>query len=283
MNHRGRCLAAGVVAAAVTVGTLGAQTGALIGNGAAFEAASVKPHDPADPRIMMVAEPNGRFTARNVPLRMLIRTAYNVQDEQVVGGPAWIDQARFDIVATSPDGVPLTALAAELQSLLADRFKLRTHQDTRELPVYLLVRSRSDGALGPELRPHVCDQQVTPRAVDGSQLPWSPCANISNGQGRLTVRGVPIPAVLPYITPLVRRVVIDRTNLQGVFDFELRWMPDPPAANAAQAQTSAAAAIDPATPSLFTAIHEQLGLKLESARAPVGVVVIDAAEPPAAD
>jgi bla regulator protein blaR1 len=280
--------AAGIVAvelvAAMTMGSVSAQTGAPAGNGTTFEVASVKPHDPADSRSLMIAEPNGRFTARNIPLRMLIRTAYSVQDEQVVGGPEWLDQATFDIVATSAGGVPLTALAAELQSLLADRFKLRIHRDTRELPVYLFVPARNDGSLGPQLKRHVCDQQVTTRAVDGNQLPWSPCANISNGQGRLTVKGATIVATLQYLTPLVHRVVIDRTNLTGAFDLELRWAPDAaPAAGVASAGQPAVAPADASTPSLFTAIQEQLGLKLEPGRAPVDVIVIDSVERPAAD
>jgi uncharacterized protein (TIGR03435 family) len=282
MNPVRQAAARLILAAAMLPSPVVAQTRAEP-SAVTFDVAAVKPHDPADPRIMMVAEPNGRFTARNVPLRMLIRTAYGVQDEQIVGGPDWLDSATFDVLATSPDGVPLTALPSELQALLADRFKLRIHRDTRELAVYLLVPARSGSATGPQLTRHVCDREVTTRAVDGNQLPWSPCANISNGAGRLSVKGAPIAAMLPFITPAVNRVVIDRTGLTGVFDLELRWAPEPVPARGAASAPATTPGPEDARPSIFTAVQEQLGLKLESGRAPIDVIVVDAAERPAAD
>src|SRR5262245_60409188 len=103
---------------------------------ATFEVASVKPHDPSNPRTMMVADASGRFTAVGISAVMLIRTTYNLQDDQVVGGPDWLRSARFDITAKAADGTSPTAMGPMLQSLLADRFQLTSHRETRELPVY---------------------------------------------------------------------------------------------------------------------------------------------------
>lgn len=245
-----------------------------------FEVASVKPHDPSDRQTMMVAQPNGAFVAKNIPLRMLIRSAYNVQDDQVIGGPEWIDSTKFDITAKSMDGVPLTAIGSELQSLLADRFHVSVHHEMRELSVYALVVARSDGTLGPQLRRNICDRETQTRTVDAGRLPWSPCASISNGFGRLTVRAAPIAAMLPFFAPLVHRVVIDRTGLDGNFDIDLQWTPDqlpprPPGTPADQPLIVNGASIDPNGPSIFTALQEELGLKLTTTKAPVDVLVID--------
>jgi uncharacterized protein (TIGR03435 family) len=121
-----------------------------------FEVASVKPRDPANPRSMMVADPSGRFTAMNIPVVMLIRTTYGLQNDQVVGGPDWMRSEGFNITAKAPEGTPVTAMGPLLESLLAERFQLTFHRENRELPVYALVKARSDGSLGPRLKPNPC-------------------------------------------------------------------------------------------------------------------------------
>src|SRR5215468_6580810 len=114
--------------------------------------ASVKPHPTSQVApSSMVAEPGGRFTARNIPLRMLIRTAYQIQDDQIVDAPPWIGTDRFDISAKAEDGSSPADLVPMLQALLADRFKLAFHRDTRELSIFELQLSRTDGVLGPNL------------------------------------------------------------------------------------------------------------------------------------
>src|SRR4249920_1268401 len=127
-----------------------AQSANVAAKAAEFEVASVKLHTSDDQRMMMVAQPGGRFVAANIPLRLLIRTAFQLQDDQIVGGPKWLATDRFDIEARAPEppGPPNAQLLAMLRSLLADRFKLTTHSEKRELPVFALERARRDGSLG---------------------------------------------------------------------------------------------------------------------------------------
>ena len=176
------------VAAVVLAGVLGA--GPLASQSTtpaartAFDVASVKPHSSGESQ-SMVAQPGGRFVATNVPLRLLIRTAYQLQDDQISGGPEWINSARFDIVAKSDASDALQRLVSMLQSLLVDRFKLIVHRDLKELPVFALSVARRDGTLGPNLRPTTCPDV----AVDLGRP--QPCTNVSTGRGELRLRGMP--------------------------------------------------------------------------------------------
>jgi uncharacterized protein (TIGR03435 family) len=252
-----------------------------------FDVASVKPHDPANPRSMMVADASGRFTAVNIPVVMLIRTARGLQNDQVVGGPAWMRSDGFDIVAKAPDGTPVTAMGPMLESLLADRFQLTSHRENRELPVYELVKARGDGTLGPRLVPNGCVWDFT-KPPAPPKPGEAQCGGISEGFGRMTLNATPIPVFLQYLAPKVNRVVVDRSGLTGNFDIELRWTPDvlpprPPGLAADQPIRVNGESIDPNGPSLFTALQEQLGLKLDGTRAPVDVLVIDRLERPAPD
>ena len=258
------------LAAALLMGAcssaLVAQTAAMPAQPAEFDVASVKLHTSDDQRMMMVAQPGGRFVAANVPLRLVIRTAYQLQDDQIVGGPAWLATDRFDIEARASGmpGAPTAQLLTMLQSLLADRFKLTTHREMRELPIFVLERARRDGPLGAGLRPTSCPEL----AVDLSQP--RRCVNISNGFGVLTVRGMPFSQITPYLAPYLNRVVVDRTGLDGRYDIALKWEPEQPGASP---RTTEPRATD--SPSIFTAIQEQLGLKLDSDRGMVEVLVID--------
>jgi bla regulator protein blaR1 len=253
----------------------------------AFEVSSVKLHpaDQATPS-SMIAEPGGRFTVRNIPLRMVIRTAYQIQDDQIVDGPAWIGSDRFDITAKAEGATPLTDLALMIQALLAERFKFSFHRETRELPIFELQLARADAALGPKMKKNDCvlDVNAPPPAPGGPPR----CGSISNGFGRLTLIAAPIPVMAQYLAPSLNRVVIDRTGLTGNYDVDLTWTPDrlPPRAPGTppdQPIRVNGAEIDPNGPSIFTAVREQLGLKLESARAPLEVLVIDHIEHPSPD
>lgn len=254
---------------------------------ATFEVASVKPHDPANPRTMMVADASGRFTAVGISAVTLIRTTFNLQDDQVVGGPDWLRSARFDITAKAADGTSPTTIGPMLEALLADRFQLKSHRETRELPVYAVITARRDGRLGPRLVANSC-------AWDFTKPPAPPkpgekiCGNISEGVGRMSLNAIRIRVFLQYLAPKVDRVLVDRTNLIGNFDVELRWTPDnlpprPAGAPADQPIRVNGQDIDPNGPSLFTAMQEQLGLKLDGTRAPVEVLVIDRLERPSPD
>jgi uncharacterized protein (TIGR03435 family) len=272
----------GFVAAAilVTISSAGAQQ-------KTFEVASVKPHPASQVTpSLMTAEPGGRFTVRNIPLRMLIRTAYQIQDDQIVDAPAWIDSDRFDISAKAEAGSSPADLAPMLQALLADRFKLAFHRDTRELPIFELQLARADGVLGPKMKKNECvpDLNAPPPAPGGPPR----CGMISNGFGRLTLIAQSISMMAQFLAPSVNRVVVDRTGLSGNYDVDLTWTPDrlpprPPGTPPDQPIRVNGADIDPNGPSIFTAVREQLGLKLESARGPVQVLAIDHVEQPSPD
>ena len=241
---------------------------------AQFEVASVKLHTSDDLGMYMVAQPNGRFVAANIPLRLLIRTAYQLQEDQIIGGPDWLATDRFDIDARAPQALVATLysqLGDMLRGLLADRFRLTTHPDKRELPVFALVRTRRDGSLGPGLRATACPDF----AIDLSRP--QPCTNIQTGAASLTIRGMPLNQFMPYLAQRVNRVIVDRTGLDGRYDIDLKWTPEP----APQARAGGEpAASDPNAVSIFTALQEQLGLKLDSTRETVDVIVIDTLERP---
>ena len=269
---------------------LAAQIIAPSANDPAFEAASVKPNKSGDGRVMLGVQPGGRFTATNVPLKMLLRQAYDVQDFQVVGGPDWLGSDRFDVVAKAPEeGLNFESMRPMLRSLLADRFKLKAHSETRQMPIYALVKARSDGALGPALKPSSVECAAFVGGRRGGGPPPAPpqpgqavdCGFII-GIGKMSVGGMPIEQLARALSPLVGRIVLDKTGLTGNYSYELTYSPEQlgglPPPLSGETPT-----IDPNTPSIFTALQEQLGLKLDSDRGPVEVLVIDSAEQPTAD
>jgi uncharacterized protein (TIGR03435 family) len=256
--------------------------------------ASIKPPDPSFPFSRIMMQP-GAITAQNVPVQMLLRQAFQVQADQIVGAPEWLQAARFDINVRIEGTPGPGVMPAVLRALLSDRFKLTTHRETRELPVYALMLARSDGRLGPQLTPSTlgCSPAGRGRGGSGPGGPPPPgppapgerrCGGWG-GLGTLSVGGSPISQLLPQLSQMTGRTVIDRTGLTGNFDLDLAWAPDPGQLPQGPPPPGAPPlpAIDPNAPSLFTALQEQLGLKLESQRAPVEVVVIDRIERPTED
>jgi uncharacterized protein (TIGR03435 family) len=241
---------------------------------AQFDVASVKLHTSDDQSTYMVAQPGGRFVAANITLRFLIRSAFQLQGDQIVGGPNWLDTDRFDIDARASEapGPPSAQLLDRLQTLLADRFKLTIHREKRGLPVFALERARRDASLGPGLRPTACPELT----VDLSRP--QPCTNAQTGVGSLTLRGMPFNQFTLFLSSFVNRVVVDRTGLDGRYDLELKWTPEQPALGRGGAGEPPAT--DPNAISIFTAVQEQLGLRLNSTRDMVDVLVIDTLEHP---
>ena len=300
-------------AATVIVLGLGPNLTAQAPATAAFEVASVKPSnpnpDPANPLNMialMMPQPGGRFTATNTPLRMLIMAAFGLKQEgQLAGGTPDLLAAKYDITAKAADAATIgKELPQLLRSLLADRFKLKAHTESRELPLYDLVVARSDGRLGPNLRPSQSDCSNADKVLAeqgaalakgdvggfvGKPKPCSVATDPSGGPLNLMLRadGQEMKQVVEILTQFTGRAVRDKTGLTGRYDFDMRLdlqmvlamaqkmgATIPPAAtNIPQADGS----------SLMTTLNEQLGLKLESVRAPVDVVVIDRVEPPEPD
>jgi uncharacterized protein (TIGR03435 family) len=242
------------------------------GNRPSFEVESIKPGDPADFRRNIGFNPRGRFIANSASLRFLVRWAHRLQDFQVIGGPGWIDSEVFVIEAKSAGapGGKLQDLSeaqsrslddlmhSSLQSLLADRFRLQVHRETRQHSVYELVV----GKHGPKL-------------VAASETNTPAPRQVVIGSGELKGTGAGMGILAQMLSRQLGVVVIDRTDLVGQYDFELKWSPDPVQPTGAEAP-----APDSLGPSVFTAIQEQLGLRLEPSKAPVQVLVIDHAEKP---
>ncbi len=235
--------------------------------GPAFEVASVKPSDPhaAGPPFEVTIA--GGLMATHVTASMLIQITYSLKPFLIFGSPRWLDSEEFAIVAKPPDGTPpvnppkITAdFCKRVQALLADRFHLAAHRETRVMPVYVLMVAKD----GPKLK-----------AADPNQTFRLKRA----GNGRiLNDGGAKIPMLVSVIANGFDRPVLDETGLTGSYAFDLQWTPDRPPSAPGQPLASAA---EPAGPSLFTALQEQLGLRLESMRRPVEVLVIDHIERPA--
>jgi uncharacterized protein (TIGR03435 family) len=271
-----------------------------------FEVASVKHNKSDAPGVRLMFQPGGRFVAENVTLQFLIATAYGdprpLAEFQIIGGPKWINSDRFNLVAKAEgdlqpgtDGPP-PILFAMLRTLLAERFNVRVHDETREMPIYTLVKARSDGKLGEHLKPSAIDCAALMKSAgrDRPPAPSSPTERLPCGMrmgfGNLSVGGMTVFQFAGAISrmPGINRVVVDRTGLEGPYDIDLQWTPDQlPARTAGGAPDGPirvnGADVDLNGPSIFTAIQEQLGLKLESTKGPVHVVVIDAADQPTDD
>ena len=260
--------------------------------GQTFDVASVKINRSGETRIGFGFPPGG-LTATNMPLRSLIIQAYKLQDYELVNLPSWTADERFDIAAKSANA---QASGEErlvmLRALLADRFKLKMHGETREMAMYWLVIARDDKRLGPNLSPSDVDcvarsrsPQTTPAAPPRpSEPPPLPECGISLGMTPAVsvLRGgsVAFPDIVRLIATNLGRPVVNRTELTGAFNIEMRFhsqspglpgMPVPPPGRGS-------AAPDDSVPSLTTAVQEQLGLKLESGRGPVPVQVVDSVE-----
>jgi uncharacterized protein (TIGR03435 family) len=214
-----------------------------------FEVATIKPGDP-EIHGTMTSTPPGRLVLKNITLREAIRTAYHLNEPELAGGPKWIDSEHFDIEGKAASIVPRDQIMQMLQSLLVNRFKLKTHRETRTLPVYALTVAKAGSKM--------------PRAA-------TPDGGTSSGSRNLTAKGATIDILARMLTDLLMRPVLDRTGLTGVFDIKLDFAP------------LATTAGDTSAPSLFTAIEEQLGLKLEATKGPVEVLVVDSAEKPDAN
>lgn len=263
---------------------------------ARFEVASVKKSTEDDARgFSLLFQPGGRFGATNVTLRMLITAAYGnrvpLQRFQLTGGPAWLDTDRFTITAKAeadlrPDaGGPPPAMFAMLRNLLADRFALQMRRETREADVYALVLARRDGQLGPSLERSSVDCAALVAANGGRMPPVAPGSMPPCGAriapGKLIARSMRIADLgQRELSRVTGRMVLDRTGLQGLFDINLEWTPEQ-----SVVQSPDAPAVRPldSDVSIYTALQEQLGLRLEPARAPVDYFVIERAEQPGPD
>ena len=282
-----------LVVAAVTLSALAvlaAQAPAGDAYHPVFDTASVKPNKSGDGRVALRGQPGGVFTAINMTAQGLIQFAYRVQAFQVSGGPDWMRTDRFDVNAKAGANVPPGQGQLMMQALLADRFKLAIHKESKEGQVYALVMAKNGGKPGPQLKPSDC-APPTPGPQAAPPNGSNPCGLARVGLGLFQGQGVPIAQLLNFFSNLTNRAVIDRTGLSGTFDVDLKWAPDPALGGAGPfgglpPGPPGAAPPPPSqsdAPEIFTAIQEQLGLKLDSQRGPVDVLVIDHVEQPTAD
>jgi uncharacterized protein (TIGR03435 family) len=229
-----------------------------------FDVASVKPNTSGDDSVARTPSPGG-VSITNATLQMMMRWAYRIQDDQIINGPSWLTSARFDVVGKAETSVSEEVLLRSmLRALLVDRFMLVVHNETRKLPIYALVPVRKDGQFGPRLRRS--SDCATPLEQQSTRC-WPKVV-----PGNVSVRGAAMQGLTVSLSVFVGRTVVDRTGRAGMFDVDLTWTPD-----------LGSQAADPNSPSLFTALQEQLGLKLESTKGPVDVLVIDHVEKPMPD
>jgi len=294
-------LAAGAVlvvsATALSVSRPHAQTPAQAPDPKAvltYEAASVKPNKSGVQGSSIRRFPGGRLQATNMPLRALITFAYQLQPFQLVEDPGWIRNETFDIVAkmegdpppVMPGSGPDPHMVA-MRTLLAERFKLAVHRETRQMDIYELVLARPDGKLGPALKPTTQDCAAMMAAARGGPPPGpapGPNSPVVCGMrglpGRLVAGAMPMAQLASNLSGQVQRIVVDRTGLSGGWDFEITFAPERPLNPPPGVEFPAA---DPNAPSLFTAMQEQLGLKLQSTKGPVELLVVERVEQPISD
>jgi uncharacterized protein (TIGR03435 family) len=257
----------------------------------AFEVATVRENTSGETR-SRIDLVNARFSAINMTLRDLVSIVYPTEGgrfrhaTQLVGGPRWFGSARFDIIAgaegfkgdTNRPGFTATAAEREsvervrlmMRGLLAERFKLRVHSETQQLPIYALVVLKSGGELGPEIKRSTTDCVEEWKKQGMPDARSLACGSIQGARvGKMTGYAAEIGPLVRDLYDWTGRPVVDRTGLSGRFDFTLTWAPE------GSADTDA--------PSIFTAVQEQLGLKLEPARGPVDVLVVDSAQRPIPD
>ena len=256
---------------------------------ASFEVASFK-RNVAGGNVVWRPQATGEFTLINIPFQTLLLGAYQLQTYQLQGVPEWVRDERYDIIARldpkiagrlQPDGHPPT-WALALRNLLVERARLSFHRETRQLPVYALVLARTDGKLGPNIRPAQADcdalrvesaaaaREGKPSPYPPSTRTWIPCGLFS-ASGRIVSGGYGFAEFLGALSVELGRPIIDRTGLSGKWDFFVTYTPN---------NVTAGAATDTNTPDLRTALQEQLGFRLESTQGPVNVFVIDRLERP---
>jgi uncharacterized protein (TIGR03435 family) len=232
----------------------------------AFEVASIKLNTSGSSSSSTQQLPNGTFDMRNAHLQSMVSYAYDMRQRQVVGGPDWIASDRFDVLARAPNAASGSEMQAMMRTLLADRFKLATHSETQVQPIYALVRARRDGRLGPQIKATTRDCSIAQARPCGVNM-------TSDGRGStMQAQAVSLADLAGTLAGAVDRMVVDRTGITGAFDVELRFT-----------REGVAGGVAGDAPSIFSALQEQLGLKLDSDRGPVEVLVVDAAQRPTPD
>jgi uncharacterized protein (TIGR03435 family) len=215
---------------------------------AEFEVASIRPSAPGTRGPTIYNPTPERFAIDGITTKSLIAYAYDVREFQISGGPRWLESDQYDIIAKPQGDTNGQRIMAMTRNLLADRFRLKLHRESKEIPVLALAVAKG----GPKLQPSVAQG-----------------LEVRGGEGRLTARKITMGMMAAQLAGRVLgRPVLDRTGITGEFDIELKWAPDENPDSG---------------PSIFTALQEQLGLRLEAQRGPVDLLVIDHVERPSAN
>ncbi len=256
-----------------------------------YDVASIKPNKSADDRTKLMYSPDG-LTGTNVTVQMLVRLAYGIQDNQISGAPTWFNSESYNIEAKMDSSVAdeMRKMSEDrlkverqqmLQALLADRFRLTVHRESKDLPVYALVIAKN----GPKLQKakHGDTYADGLKGIDG--LPAGPHNMVLRGRGEFKAQAQPISALARALSHALGRPVLDKTGLTGEYDIALQWTPESQTpmfkgTEDSQQSTGSRPSADSSGPSIFTAIQEQLGLKLESQKGSAEILVIDHAEKP---
>jgi uncharacterized protein (TIGR03435 family) len=236
--------------------------------GLKFDVATIKPSPTAASQMAIGLDPSLRFAATGASLVRLVSFAYSLRPNQVTGGPKWVNEELYDIVAKVENQRDLgdagtlfrSTYRVMVQSLLADRFNLKMHKETQDLPVYSLVIDKRG----------VKAQPVQPTSEQGRLL-----INLNHIEGHMT-----LDTFVQILTGQLGRLVVNKTDLVGLYDVKLDFMPEQIQPVGADGERSTNQSLGSNAPSIFTAIQERLGLKLESTKAPVEVLVIDSAQRP---
>jgi uncharacterized protein (TIGR03435 family) len=268
---------------------LNAQT-PPVSNDPAFEVASVRPNTSGYMSMRLEPQSGDRLMATNVTTAMLIRFAYDLPDFHVSGGPNWLNADRFDVAAKAEANATIDQRRLMLRRLLTERFKLNAHIETRDLPIYTLIMARTDGRLGAQLRRTTADCAATDSLLEGigpspaggpppcGFFGFGPGTQFSAGRGGLAFRGLTMAALAKMLVPILRRSVRDNTGLTGYFDGDFDFIAEVPLPPPPPGMPNPF--VEPFA-SVFAVLPDQLGLKLESTRGAVDVLIIDKVERPA--
>ena len=236
----------------------------------AFEVVSVKPNKSGD-RNSSIGGRAGGFAATNVTAQQLIVYAYRLRTFQLASGPGWLGSDRFDIQARPPENATQDN-PARTRALLRDRFNLVVHTETKEEQVYALIVDRSDGRLGPQLKPSTKECQPS---QPGTPSACGMNTSVNDAAGTLIGNGQTMEQLVASLGSFgLNRMVLDRTGLTGAYDIQLKWRPENLGSTGAQTSD---------LPSIFAALQEQLGLRLDSQRGPVEFLYVDKIERPTPD
>jgi uncharacterized protein (TIGR03435 family) len=246
----------------------------------AFEAAAIKPNHSGRPSMTLDPLP-GRLTTDNAPLRLVIQNAYGVRPFQILGAPGWVESDRWDISAKADGEAGRQELMSMLQVLLEDRFKLRFHRETREFPVYTLTAAKG-GLKLPNAKDETCAAPQPSQSPAPDQTGAKPCGRVavmlSQARGKLKGQNVTMADLARVLGNIMDRPIAEKTGFKGTFDIDVDFTPDQLMAGLPGLSANPSSA-DAGGTSIFAAL-QQLGLRLESAKGPVEVLVIDHVEKP---